>query len=258
MDTDDVVQRILTQRAVRYSDTGPSLAPAGTARFRMESDRIRLAYASAAPSRSSELVARVLEYAQPRRLLVQWLVVPQRGGETELAAALLAAGFHQTEDLQLMACGDQITGRSSPDITIAPILNLPQMVEYEYGSRLCFYDEPQPPAETVKRRATERWREQQGSWFRYYVALAGGRLVGGCYTSLFEDVPTLMGVYTLPQVRGRGIASQLLAYAVGDLLSPERNACCLFVERPNPARNLYLELGFVPLVDMLTFNRDAR
>ena len=257
MDTTAVIQRILTQRATRYGDSGPSLGPAGTARFRLESDRLRLGYARAAAGRSPELVARVVEYARSNRLPVQWSVVPQRAGETELAGALLAAGFHQTEDLLLMACEEYLATDRSPGITVAPIMNPQLMVAYEYGSRLCFYDEPHPPSRAVKQRATERWREVQGGWFRYYAAVAGGQLVAGCYCSLFEDVPTLMGVYTLPTARRQGVASQLLAFAVGDILSSDRDVCCLFVERPNPARHLYLKLGFVPLVDMVTFNLDA-
>jgi GNAT superfamily N-acetyltransferase len=183
--------------------------------------------------------------------------VPERRGETELVAALGDAGFQKTEDLLLMGCADRVTSMSSRNITVSPILNRQLMQAYEYGSRLCFYGEPHPEELAVTQRATERWNEAQAGWFTYYAALESGRLLGGCYASLFEDVPTLMGVYTLPQVRKQGVASQLVSYVVGDLLTSERDACCLFVERGNPARNVYLELGFVPLVNMITFFLDA-
>lgn len=257
MDTQDVIGRILTQRAARYRDAGPSLAPVGSARFRLEVDRVRLAYASASPGKSHELVSMVIRFAGSRRLQVQWSVVPQRPGETELAATLEEAGFLKTEDLLLMACSDRVAGTSSRTITVSPILNRQVMQAYEYGSRLCFYGESHPEESAVTQRATERWSEQQAGWFSYYAAVEAGRLLGGCYASLFEDVPTLMGVYTLPEVRKQGVATQLISHVVGDLLSSDRDVCCLFVERGNPARNLYLELGFVPLVDMITFIFDA-
>jgi predicted GNAT family acetyltransferase len=87
--------------------------------------------------------------------------------------------------------------------------------------------------------------------------LDGQRLVGGCYASLFEDIPTVMGVYTMPDVRHRGVAGQLVTHVVCDLAGAGRPVCCLFVERHNPAKNLYSELRFVPLVDMLTYTRSA-
>jgi GNAT superfamily N-acetyltransferase len=263
MDKQDVMDRIFAQRATRYRDAGPSLAPVGSARFRLEVDRVRLAFASVSPGRSRELVSMVVRFARARRLQLQWTVVPERTGETELVAALDEAGFQKTEDLLLMACNGRVAGNgriagtSSRAITVSPILNRQLMQAYEYGSRLCFYGESHPEETAVTKRATERWSEQQAGWFSYYAALESDRLLGGCYVSLFEDVPTLMGVYTLPQARKQGVASQLISYVVGDLLSSDRDVCCLFVERGNPARNLYLELGFVPLADMITFILDA-
>jgi GNAT superfamily N-acetyltransferase len=257
MDAQDVIDRILTQRAARYRDVGPSLAPVGSARFRLEPDRVRLAYASAGPGESHEMVSMIVRFAASRGLQVQWTVVPKRTGETELVAALEKAGFQKTEDLLLMACSDPVAGASSLDITVSPILSRQVMQAYEYGSRLCFYGESHPEEHAVTQRATERWSEQQAGWFSYYAALSARRLLGGCYASLFEDVPTVMGVYTLPEVRKQGVATQLISYVVGDLLSGDRDVCCLFVERGNPARDLYLELGFVPLVDMITFILDT-
>ncbi len=257
MDTKDVTRRILAQRAARYGDLGPDFGQAGTARFRLETDRLRLGYARAALGRSPELVARVIEFAQQRRRPVQWMVVPQRAGETELVAALEQAGFSKTEDLLLMACGEPISVPSSPGITISTLLNAEQMLAYEYANRLCFYDDTHPLAVAVKQRATDRWREQLGGWFRYYAAFVGDRLVAGCYASLFEDIPTIMGVLTLPEIRRQGVASQLLSTVASDLLGVERSACCLFVERRNPAQYLYRKLGFVHLVDMLTFNLET-
>jgi GNAT superfamily N-acetyltransferase len=273
MDREEVLRRILQQRAIRYSEHIPALVPVGSARFRLETDRIRLAYASVPPGQAPEAVSRVVEFARQRHLQVQWLVVPQRPGESELIPALQESGFELAEDLLLMAHA------TSPDVpsdsqsdgpstlpssrpgtyqaTIQPISHRNHMLAYEYGSRLCFYDERQPAENLVSQRAEERWQEQQAGWYRYYAALDGQRLLGGCYASLFEDIPTVMGVYTMPDARHRGVAGQLVTHAVCDLAVAGRPVVCLFVERYNPAKNLYSELGFVPLVDMLTYVRSA-
>jgi GNAT superfamily N-acetyltransferase len=253
--------------------------PLGTARFRLDADRLRLAYASASPGRSAELVARVVDYARSQRLQVEWLIMPERSGESELAPALTAAGFAPSEDLFLMAHARQPAltpalgasdgeptikrfpdpGHQAPiSATIQPILNWQLMLAYEYGSRLCFYGEANPRETMVNQRATERWHEQQSGWYHYYAAVADNRLLGGCYVSLFEDVPTVMGVYTMPEARERGVASRLLTRVVTDLEGTGHAVCCLFVERFNPAKNLYTELGFTPLIEMVTYGLDLR
>ncbi len=268
MDRDDALRRILKQRAIRYTEHIPTLVPVGTARFRLETDRIRLAYASVPAGQAPEAVARVVDFARQRHLQVQWLVVPQRPGESELISALQDSGFDLAEDLLLMAHAASKNGAESLSgppadrpgtyrATIQPIAHRNHMLAYEYGSRLCFYGESEPAETMVSQRATERWQEQQAGWYRYYAAVDGQRLVGGCYASLFEDIPTVMGVYTMPDVRHRGVAGQLVTHVVCDLAGAGRPVCCLFVERHNPAKNLYSELRFVPLVDMLTYTRSA-
>jgi predicted GNAT family acetyltransferase len=66
-----------------------------------------------------------------------------------------------------------------------------------------------------------------------------------------------MGVYTMPDARHRGVAGQLVGHVVCDLAGHGQPVCCLFVERHNPAKNLYGELSFEPLVDMLTYSRST-
>lgn len=255
MDTEEIARRVLAQRMSRYTDAGPPLGAAGSARFRIESGRARVAYASPHPTMERELVAAVQRFAHMRRLETQWTVVPQRASEAELPVALLAAGFHVGEDLLLMAHEGRIHAVVSlpAPVSIGRITTWQQMWEYEYGSRQCFYDDPYPTHATVTQRAGERWRERERGWCRYYAAWLNGRLVGGCYVSQYEDVPTVMGVYTLPEARRKGIAGALVARCVADTITPGNDVVCLFVEHGNPAENLYRHLGFVPLVDSRTY-----
>lgn len=254
MDIDEITRRILYQRMQRYPDSGPDLGMSGTARFRAESGRLRVAFANLRPDTVCDAVERVLRFARMQRLFeVQWVVVPQRPGEGELPNALQNAGFAVTEDLLLMAHEGRIQAQSNPAVGVTPITNFDAMWRYEYGSRQNFFDEPEPVDALVDHRARERWREQEHGWSRYYQAHLHGRVAGGCYISLFEDVPTLLGVYTLPAARRNGVATAMLAHAVAETIRPGHDMSCLFVKHGNPAEQLYRELGFVPLVDEQTY-----
>lgn len=253
MDAQEIARRILAQRMHRFTDSGPDLAPFGAARFRREGSRLRVGYATLSTGRAFDAVARVQQYAGRRGMQVQWVVVPQRPGEHELVPALAAAHFHLGESLLLMAHVGSVQTRLNPAITVAPITVWQAMWEYEYGSRQAFFDEPDPSHTVVTQRARDRWREQEYGWCRYYVASIAGRQVGGCYVSLWEDIPTLMGVYTVAPARGQGVAGALIERAVADLIRPNRDVCCLFVKVGNPAERLYRELGFIGLLNEDTF-----
>lgn len=253
MDTTEILRRILIQRTERYTDPGPPLATAGTARFRMENSRLRVAHAMAYPGQAGELVKAVLRYALPRHMQVHWSVVPSRPGEEELGPALLAMRFEIIENLLLMAHQGAINAAPNPHVRVAPITTWQQMWSYEHGSRRSFYDDPGPSDALVGQRAGERWREQERGWCRYYAAYFNGTQVGGCYVSLWEEIPTLMGVYTLPEARRRGVATAMLMRSVADIIRPEQDVVCLYVEHGNPAERLYRELGFVPLIETQSY-----
>lgn len=253
MDTTEITRRILIQRTERYTDPGPPLAPAGTARFRIESSRLRVAHATAYPGQAGELVKAIVRYARPRGIQVHWTVVPARPGEEELGPALLAMRFEMIENLLLMAHQGAINAAPNPQVRVAPITTWQQMWSYEHGSRRSFYDDPRPSDALVSQRAGERWREQERGWCRYYAAYYDSTQVGGCYVSLWEEIPTLMGVYTLSEARRHGVATALLARSVDDSISPEQNVVCLYVEHGNPAERLYRDLGFVPLIETQTY-----
>jgi len=253
MNTKDLAERILAQRVNRYLDAGPSLAPWGGARFRIEGGRVRVGYAFARPGAAGQVVERVLRFANDRRLQVQWTVAPERPGEAELMEALAAASFAPIERLLLMARQGCLTTPTNPHVTVLPISTWHDMWRYEHISRQCFYDDPRPSDALVGQRASERWREQEHGWCRYFQAYLDGTLAGGCYVSLYEDVPTIMGVCTLPQARQQGVATALLVRTVASVMVPTNEVVCLFVEVGNPAESLYRALGFMPLLRSDTY-----
>ncbi|MGZ3678651.1 MAG: GNAT family N-acetyltransferase [Ktedonobacterales bacterium] len=255
MDTHDIAHRILLQRVGRFTDFGPELGPYGSARFRFETGRLRVAYASARPGKTREVVETVQRFARVRHTQVQWVVVPAQAGEEELPGALTAACFERIENLLLMAHeGYLATPLPHLGLAVAPIAQWRDIWDYEYCSRICFYGDIHPSDALVNQRASERWSEHERGWCRYYVARLGGSIIGGCYISLFEDIPMIMGVCTLPEARGRGVATALLAQAVADVISPANPFTCLFVEHGNHAETLYRKLGFIPLLDSQTYS----
>ncbi|SRR5579875_108859 len=257
VDIQDVTRRIVEQRLQRYTDIGPDLAPYGAARFKFDGARLRVAFASARPDAASEVIARVLRFARHRGMQTQWTVMPQRYGESEFVAALPRAGFMLTEALLLMAHHGPITAPLNLQARVFPVRSWDEMWAYEYGSRRSFFDDRYPQDVVVRQRARERWREQEQGWCRYYVAALESRIVGGAYVTLFEEIPTIMGVYTVEEARHRGVATALLARVIGEIIRPGHETCCLFVKHGNPAELLYRRLDFVPLVDELTYQREV-
>lgn len=253
MNTHEVIRRVSEQRLQRFPNTVPGLGAAGNVPCRLDGSRLRVAFASAAPGSAPQLVARALAYCDARGYSIQWIVIPAREGEADLMSALLAHEFELEESQRLMAHEGPLAVAPNPRIAIAPITTMQAMAEYEVGSRASFFDDPHPMEVLVQRHAQERLREQQNGWYRYFASFLDGRPVGGCYYSRFEPVPTIMGVYTVPEARGHGVATALLAAVVGAILAERYQTCCLYVRIGNPAEDLYKRLGFVPLLDEFTF-----
>jgi GNAT superfamily N-acetyltransferase len=250
---EDIIRRILRQRMGRFDDAGPELRPAGVARFRFDDGRMRIAFAEMSPGGAPVAVDLAQRYARARNLWLYWIVLPQRAGEGELPAALLHARFRLSEHLLLMARRHQPVPTVRADVTVEPISTWQAMCEYEYGSRQAFQEDPAPTHSAVTFRARERWRDQEFGWCAYYAARLDGRQVAGLYVTRYEEIPTIMGVYTVAEARGRGVATALLSHVLTDLARSGYPESCLFVRYGNPAERVYRRLGFVPLVDEDTY-----
>lgn len=249
----DLTRRILAQRLSRFGDAGPDLSPIGSARFRRDGRRLLIGYAVAHPGMAPAVVERLQSYARDQRLFLRWVVTPEAPGEADFPEALANAGFKLDERLILMARSGAITAPVNSEVRIVLVTSFDAMRAYEYGSRRSFYDDDQPDERMVASRAADRWRQQEQGWYHYYIAILRNRIVGGCYVTLWEDVPTLMGVYTVAEARGQGVATTMLTQVTGEIARSGRDAYCLYVKHDNPAQNLYLRLGFRPLASEETY-----
>src|SRR5579859_823800 len=87
------LQRIMAQRAQRYTDIGPDLTPLATARFRQEGPRLLITSAQLPPDTMGEAIQRIVSYSSLRGMRAIWTVVPEFAGEEALPEALLAHNF---------------------------------------------------------------------------------------------------------------------------------------------------------------------
>jgi GNAT superfamily N-acetyltransferase len=257
MDKADLIARITRQRQQRYFETVPGVERLGEAPYRPDGSRLHIAFATAVPGAAPALVDAVLAYCSQQGLSADWTVIPSRMGEADLEAPLRAHGLRVEEHQRLMAREGPIAAAPNPRVTVAPIDSLDAMMVYEAGSRASFFFDQAPPREAVERRARQRFDEQARGWCRYVAAYLDNRPVGGCYYTRWEDVPTIIGVYTVQQARRNGVATALVSHVVSTLWSLGSHACCLFVRDGNPAEHIYQRIGFVPLADEFTYSRDV-
>jgi GNAT superfamily N-acetyltransferase len=257
MDTADLIARITRQRLQRFFETVPGVERLGHVPCRPDGPQLHIAFASAQPGSALALVDAVLAYCAQQGLAVDWTVTPTRAGEAELEPPLFTRGLRVEEHQRLMAREGPITMSVVPRITVAPIDTLDAMMVYEAGSRASFFYDQAPSRDAVERRARQRFDEQACGWSRYLAVYLDHRPVGGCYYTRWEEVPTIIGVYTVPQARRQGVATALVSHVVHTLWSTGNHACCLFVRDGNPAERIYRAIGFVPLVDEYTYSREV-
>ena len=77
----------------------------------------------------------------------------------------------------------------------------------------------------------------------YHVVLVDGEPAGRLYVARWPEEVRVMDVALLPEYRGRGVGSTLLAEVIEEAESAGK-AVSVHVERANPALSLYRRFGF--------------
>ena len=250
-----LTETVLAQRQERMHDVGPSLRGVGSARFQLSGGTLMVGYAQPRAGKIDEFIERINRYARDRWLAVQWTITRGRD-DAQMEAALIAHRYTLRETLRMMGeIGELVPPQQPlPNVRVTPATTLAQMQSYERISSWSFGHQPNPSLDHLLVRGRERWEEQQARWYQYYLGYLNGEPVSGAYVSLWERVPTIYGVATLPAARQRGVAGQVLRELVHATLLSGYNWTCLYVTLGNPAENLYRSLGFTALLEQSTYH----
>jgi GNAT superfamily N-acetyltransferase len=109
-------------------------------------------------------------------------------------------------------------------------------------------------AETEDHFVRQQFTAQDSHYREHYpgasldLVLLDGQPVGRLYVHRRANDIRLMDIALLPEVRGRGIGSRLLADLMAEA-TRSQTSLSIHVEIFNPARRLYDRLGFVPIED---------
>jgi GNAT superfamily N-acetyltransferase len=253
VDLSSLAQTVITQRRERMHDAGPALRGVGSAYFQFNGGMLLVGEAQVRPGKGEEMVERVIRFARERWLAISWTVL-QSQDSPELRQALAHQGFVHRETLRLMGrVGGLITPAPQPaEVMVQTVTSIAMMQQYERISSWGFNHQEHLSPEYVQMRARERWDEQESRWYQYYLGFLNGNPASGAYVSLWEQVPTIYGVATIPPARRQGVAGWVLRVLVQDVLRLGFPWSCLYVAAGNPAQLLYESLGFTPLLEQTT------
>lgn len=94
--------------------------------------------------------------------------------------------------------------------------------------------------------------------FKFFVAEAKGRAVGGTMIEWENDFAYISAVMVHPEFRRRGIGRALVSKTIGEAFRFGAKKAVLHVREDNlPAKNLYLSLGFQPFETRVNLLREA-
>jgi ribosomal protein S18 acetylase RimI-like enzyme len=82
----------------------------------------------------------------------------------------------------------------------------------------------------------------------YDLIVGGGEVLGRLYLDRGETAWLVIDIALLPEHRGRDIGTRLLAEVLAEAGAADKPVR-IYVERFNPAQNLYRRLGFRPVAD---------
>jgi len=70
---------------------------------------------------------------------------------------------------------------------------------------------------------------------------------------------SVSGVYTPPELRGRGYATSCVAHLSRAILAAGKRYCCLFTDLTNPTSNkIYARIGYQPVADFQRYDFDVQ
>jgi len=112
---------------------------------------------------------------------------------------------------------------------------------------------PEPALDQIARRLTTVMAEPRR---RFFLAQRDGAVAGGASVHLSATACLIDDVVTVAEHRRSGIASMVIAHALGAAADRGRRNVFLFTAEGGPARRLYERLGFTTIAVSEQFHRD--
>lgn len=190
------------------------------------------------------VIRRVIDGFNARSVPFMWVVLPSDRPD-DLSRRLRSAGLDLVEqatgmDLDLDAWQAQA---SPPDVEIRRATDEATLRDYETLIRT-YWSVPEEDRHHIE-LLNRYWTGDRSPGERY-VAYLDGRPVGKLFAR-HAGLPVLsiFGVAVLPEARGRGIATALMATAISD--GQARGAQQVVLQSSAMAQSLYRRMGFQPL-----------
>ncbi len=169
----------------------------------------------------------------------EWSVVFQQPALVE------RRGFVLNDDWDVVACWERHIIKTNPAVTLEDARTI---TDFETVARIAEQAEhPEGVIEgnDVERRMERYWREHRDWNSQFVIAYLDGRAVGTARLT-DEEVPVLVGVATVREARGYGVATKVTDVLTANALNA-RGVCALYVDRGSQAERIYRRAGYQPL-----------
>jgi GNAT superfamily N-acetyltransferase len=180
-----------------------------------------------------------------------------------VVARLLADGYKELDATIQMALTGELAGSTGPPLAFVPVEDGPTW-EALYRLMRADHDEGRrthgmvAPDEVTRGMIIDLKRKAGPVTF-YLAALAGQPVAYAAKVECPNGLGMVEDVFTLPEVRRRGIASVLIAHIVGRLRSENPSRLVfLGAHASQEAKRLYRRLGFQPIMTTREFLLEAR
>jgi GNAT superfamily N-acetyltransferase len=237
------------RRTFFFGDEGPALPRGVAARWRIALDAPHEWHGNmlGAIEGPPDLVADAIDTAVAwfgRNGADTWIDADEWSVVFRNPALVESRGFVLNDDWNVLGCWNDVPAPANPAITLQ---NASTRDDFEIVARIAEQAEAAEGAShrEVERRMERYWNEYTDWNSRFMIAWLDGEPVGTARLT-DEDVPVVVGVATLPQARGHGVATTITASLTAQGLQM-RGVCALYVDRGSQAERIYRRIGYIPL-----------
>ena len=250
--THEAVSEYMRHRRKTYffGDNGPAVPRGVAVRWRFSPDEPHGWHANMIGGLEGPavLVGEALDIATEwfsRRGADTWVDADEWSVVFQQPALLERRGFVLHDDWDVVACWKREIVQTNPAVILKDVRNYQ---DFEAVARIA--EQAEHPQGLVERNAVERrmeryWREYRDWNSQFVLAYHTGRAVGTARLT-DEEVPVLVGVATVQDARGYGVATKVTDVLTANALNA-RGVCALYVDRDSQAARIYRRAGYQPL-----------